>query len=414
MSYSRLIHRLFQINSFSGIKLGLNNCRQLQALMEYPDKCYECIHIAGTNGKGSVAVKIASALEKSGYRVGLYTSPHIASFRERIKINSQMISEESVETILSSLFQLTEEHAIPATFFELTTFLALAYFARQKVDYAVLETGLGGRLDATNIVSPLLSVITSISLDHTEILGESEEDIAKEKAGIIKPGIPVVIGPNTPQSFLKRYAHQYNSPYIAIDQSSLLYEEENKSIAKTALQFLSPSLGLLDQAIQAGLEDKPPCRFEIVQHSPAIILDVAHNPDGLTHLFHALKLHFPDQPLRILFGLSKTKDLKSCVNIIKRHGEHFHIVEAANGRGAPFEELQSLMGIEDSHVFSHYRISDGVKIAAQEAALQQQVLVICGSFFIMGEAREALGIQEPRDELDLNEHAGITEREKSE
>jgi dihydrofolate synthase/folylpolyglutamate synthase len=403
MSYSQLVQRLFQINSFSGIKLGLNNCRQLQALMEYPDKCYECIHIAGTNGKGSVAVKIASALEKSGYRVGLYTSPHIASFRERIKINSQMISEEAVETTLSELFQLTEKHAIPATFFELTTFLALAYFARQKVDYAVLETGLGGRLDATNIVSPLLSVITSISLDHTEILGEDEEEIAKEKAGIIKPGIPVVIGPHTPQNFFKKYAHQYNCPYIAVEQNSPLYEEENKSIAKAALQYLSASLGLMDQAISAGLEDKPPCRFEIVQHSPLIILDVAHNPDGLMHLFHALKLHYPDQPLRILFGLSKTKDLKSCVSIIQQHGEHFHIVEAANGRGAALEELQFFMDTEDSRFFSHTGIIDGVKIAVQEAALHQQVLVICGSFFIMREAREALGILEPRDELDLNE-----------
>ncbi|MBA2369986.1 MAG: bifunctional folylpolyglutamate synthase/dihydrofolate synthase [Candidatus Protochlamydia sp.] len=403
MSYSQLIHHLFRINSFSGVKLGLNNCRQLQALLEYPDKCYECIHIAGTNGKGSVAVKIASALEKSGYRVGLYTSPHISSFRERIKINSQMISEEDVEVILTSLFQLAENHAIPATFFELTTFLALAYFSKQKVDFAILETGLGGRLDATNIVSPLLSVITSISLDHTEILGKNEEEIAKEKAGIIKPGIPVVIGPHTPQNFFKKYAHQYNCPYIAVDQNSALYEEENKSIAKAALQYLSASLGLLDQAISAGLEEKPACRFEIVQQSPAIILDVAHNPDGLTHLFLALKLRYPDQPLRILFGLSKSKDLKSCVNIIKQHGKYFHIVEATNGRGAALKELQGLMEVDDAFVSCHFRISEGVEEAAREAALNSQILVICGTFFIMGQARKALGILEPTDEVDLNE-----------
>ena len=183
MAYLDLIQHLLTVNLEAGIKLGLQNVERLQEILHYPDRSFTSIHVAGTNGKGSVCIKVARALEKAGYRTGLYTSPHISSFRERIRINGKMITEEAVESILPPLFKVIEEAGIPATFFEITTFLAFLYFAREKVDFAVLETGLGGRLDATNIVSPCLSVITSISLDHTEILGGSCEEIAHEKGG---------------------------------------------------------------------------------------------------------------------------------------------------------------------------------------------------------------------------------------
>ncbi len=409
MTYQELIQRLFSINLFGGIKMGLTNCYQLQRLLNFPDHAFPTIHVAGTNGKGSVVTKIAKALQESGYRVGLYTSPHLCCFRERIRINQDMISESSVETILPHLFELTTEHAIPATFFELTTLLALTYFAREKVDVAVLETGLGGRLDATNIVSPLLSIITSISLDHTDILGSTEEAIAKEKAGIIKSGIPVIIGPKTPHRQLLDIAHANNSPCIKVHSPSPLFEEENKAIAHTALNHLKSSFKLPPEAIAKGLEAKQPCRFEVLQGSPAVILDVAHNPDGLQRLFQAIKKHFPEHSIRVLFGLSKGKDLDGCLTILRNNAAAFHIVEAPNGRGAAISELKARLanlGVEPSPIHTHSEIQKGIQNAVQAAKLHNQILLICGSFFIMSQARQALGIDEPRDEIDLNERHG--------
>jgi dihydrofolate synthase/folylpolyglutamate synthase len=406
MSYSELIQKLFNVNLFGGIKLGLQNSLSLQKLLQYPDHSFTSIHIAGTNGKGSVSTKIAFAFEKAGYRVGLYTSPHISSFRERIRINGKMISETAVESILSDLFKIVEKAQIPATFFELTTFLAFLYFAQEKVEIAVLETGLGGRLDATNVVHPCLSIITSISLDHTEILGSTREDIAIEKGGIIKENIPVVIGPHVPLAPIQAIAFLKNSLCIPVTGSYLLFEEENRTVAHTALNYLAPHFNLSSEAIAQGLEGKQPCRFEIVKGPPLVILDVAHNPDGLYHLFQSIHYYYPTCSLRLLFGLSKSKDLKGCLQIIATHGSHFHLVEACNGRGAPTKELyRSLkeLSIEDSHLFTHESIEKGVREAQQEAQKQEQILLICGSFFIMAQARQALDFLEPLDTIDLNE-----------
>ncbi len=177
MSYSEVIQKLFNLHLFGGVKLGLQNTQRLQQLLDFPDHSFSTIHVAGTNGKGSVSTKIASAFEHAGYRVGLYTSPHISSFRERIRVNSNMISEEAVQNLLLFLFKIIETEQIPATFFELTTFLAFLYFAQEKVEVAVLETGLGGRLDATNVVYPAcpllpLSALTMLTywVTHENLL----------------------------------------------------------------------------------------------------------------------------------------------------------------------------------------------------------------------------------------------------
>ncbi|WP_039358398.1 bifunctional folylpolyglutamate synthase/dihydrofolate synthase [Candidatus Protochlamydia amoebophila] len=404
MPYSELIQRLFALNLHGGIKLGLSNCEKLQTILEFPDHSFSSIHVAGTNGKGSVVAKIASALEYAGYRVGVYTSPHISSFRERIRVNGIMISEADVEKILSHLFNLTAQYSIPATFFELTTFLALVYFSREKVDFAVLETGLGGRLDATNIVSPVLSIITSISLDHTDILGNTLEAIAKEKAGIIKSHTPVIIGPQTPYLFIEKLAYQKNSFCHTIKNQFLLFDQENNAIAKKSLEVLSENWDIPQEAIFKGLEAKQPCRFEIINNS--VILDVAHNPSGLASLFAKAQTHFPNQPLRILFGLSKGKDLEGCLKILSRHGSAFHLVEAPNGRGISFDQLkQGLMntGIASTVIYSHINIQQGVKIAIKQAESSGQLLLICGSFFIMSQVRQALGMIEHLDSIELNE-----------
>lgn len=388
------------------MKLGLQNVQRLQQLLNFPDRAYKTIHVAGTNGKGSVSTKIALTFEEAGYRVGLYTSPHLSCFRERIKINGVMIPEAAVFALLSSLFDLTEKEDIPATFFELTTFLAFVYFAQEKVDIVILETGLGGRLDATNIVKPILSVITSISLDHTEILGLTPEAIAWEKGGIIKENVPVVIGPKVPYRPIEILARQKGSPILKVRCKTSLYEEENKEIALTSLNFLSTSFCLPPEAIEKGLQGRQPCRFEVIKLECPVILDVAHNPDGLDHLFKMCSYYFPNQPLSILFGISKSKDIDHCLEIITKNATSYHLVEALNGRGLPIDDLHEQLNKKapaQSNIFKHTSITNGVHFAKLNAAKNNKILVICGSFFIMNEVRKALGFIEPSDNMDLNE-----------
>lgn len=406
MSYNELIQRLFSVNLFGGMKLGLDNCLKMQTILECPDRSYATVHVAGTNGKGSVTTKIAGALQAEGYRVGLYTSPHLSCFRERIRVNGVMIPESATETILSSLFKITEEHAIPATFFELATFLALVYFSQERVDIAVLETGLGGRLDATNIIAPLLSVITSVSLDHTEILGETVEAIAKEKAGIVKPGVPILIGPEVPVSVVRQAAQKMSSPLIRVENAFSTYDETNGEIAKRALQQISAAFPLSTASLQKGLGCRQPCRFEYYDSPCPIILDVAHNPDGLLHLFKAVSVKFGSPSIRVLFGLSKNKDLDTCIKVLLDHAIRFHITEAGNGRGHPADKIQTALlnrGCSPDNIFIDTDITRSFRTAVSETIANNQILLICGSFFIMSEIRHALGIQEPRDAIDLNE-----------
>jgi dihydrofolate synthase / folylpolyglutamate synthase len=410
-NYPKIIKRLFNVNLFGGIKLGLENCVRLNQALDFPSQAFTSIHIAGTNGKGSVVTKIASALQESGLRVGLYTSPHISCFRERIRINDEMISEDTVERLLTKIFTLAEQLKIPATFFEFTTLLAFAYFAEQNVDIAVVETGLGGRLDATNIVKPKLTAITSISLEHTEILGTTLEEIAREKGGIIKTGVPVVIGPRVPKRVIRELAHHKKSQCIEVTGNFVHFDDENQAIAKACLN----TLNINPQAIQKGLEKLPPCRIEILTYPSkhhltlfpkAIILDVAHNPDGIAALLAMMDHTFPGQPIRTICGLSKNKDLAGCLKLLKKRAIHFHLVEAVNGRGASVSSLEDiLLKLETpkSTISIAPTIASTVAQAVELAAHKNEIVLACGTFFIMSDIRAALGIQEPRDPIDINE-----------
>lgn len=420
MTYFELIQKLFNVNLHGGIKLGLSNSLQLSQALGSPEKAFKAIHVAGTNGKGSVTTKIAAALQHAGYRVGLYTSPHISCFRERIQINGEMISEESTTALLTEIFETVDKNHIPATFFELTTFLAFSYFAQQKVDIAVLETGLGGRLDATNIVMPMLSVITSISLEHTDILGSTLEDITIEKAGIIKPHIPVIAGPRMPHQIVQAIAQQRHSPCEILDENYATFEEENKALAKRALE----SLGIAEEAIEKGIKETPKCRMEILTHAQApqfksfpeaLILDVGHNPDGLLNLFKAIRQKYPKNEIRILFGLSKSKDISGCLAILKEEGIHFHLVEAPNGRGMAIADLQRGLvecGVPLPQISVDATIKESLINALSEASQKQQLVLVCGTFFIMSEVRQALGIEEARDPIDLNERKKTTDEHR--
>jgi len=395
-TYSSLIHKLYNVNLHGGMKLGLSNCLHLDAAMGYPSKKFNSIHVAGTNGKGSVVAKIAKGFELSDKKVGLYTSPHISCFRERIRINGEMIPEACVERILDKIFRLIEIKNIPATFFEITTLLAFQYFAEQNVAIAVLETGLGGRLDATNIIHPLLSIITSISMDHTEILGTTIEAITKEKAGIIKPKVPVIIGPHVPQAIIADFTATLDSPLTQITGSFSSYNAENSAIAEKALEFFHIPEAIITQAVL----QLPPCRMETIQKgNKTIILDVAHNPAGLLRLFNTIQTNYPGRTLRILFGLSKSKDISGCLSIIQEYGSHLHAVTALNGRGVEAEVLKSACTKQNTPIIAHKSIADAIETALQG----DELIVVCGTFFIMSEVRKALNFNEICDPIDLNE-----------
>jgi dihydrofolate synthase / folylpolyglutamate synthase len=400
--YKTLLDKLYAVNMYSGIKLGLANMHALNDALGNPIEQYKIIHVAGTNGKGSVCTKIAAGLQAAGYRVGLFTSPHISSFRERIKINGEMIDEESSEKHLENIFTIIEKEQIPATFFEITTALALIYFAVKNVDYVVLETGLGGRLDATNIAHPILSIITSVSLEHTEILGKTLEEISIEKAGIIKANTPILIGPCVPGPPIENIAKEQNSALIKMAGHYLFYNDENNAIAKKGMEIL----GLKEAAIQTGLKALPPCRFEIVGQDPVVILDVAHNPDGLEHLLEAVKKKYPHKNLRIVLGLSKSKDIDGCLNVLKKVECPLHLVEATNGRGIEVATLHQKMVEHDFDpglLLINGTIKETMEEALSAAKRNNQILLVCGTFFIMSAVRSALQIQEANDEYDLNE-----------
>ncbi len=398
-TYETLINRLFNINLFNGMKLGLTNSLKLHASQNFPANHFKIIHVAGSNGKGSVSTKIAKGLELSGLKVGLYTSPHISSFRERIQINSEMINEDDITSILSELLKIRDVENIPATFFEIATMLALTYFAEKKVAIAVLEAGIGGRLDATNVVEPILSIITSISLDHTDILGDTLEKIALEKAGIIKPNIPVLIGPKVPLNVIAPVASSNNSPCTQIEGIFQSFDDENNAIAKKALEFLGVEESLIIKALQV----KPPCRMETIEHAgKTIILDVAHNPDGLLRLFSEIKENYAARPIRIIFGLSQNKDIDGCLSIIKKSCDSFHLVQAPNGRGLPILELKNRLSTTKPH-FLHESIEDAIN----KALTFNDLIVVCGTFFIMSDIKRALNQKDPRDERDMNERNGF-------
>lgn len=402
MRYVDAIQYLYQTNLHRGVKLGLDEIRALAKRLGHPETKFPSVHVAGTNGKGSVTTKIAKGFEYSGKKTGLFTSPHISSFRERIQINGELIPEHKVTELLEKI--LSQQSELQPTFFEITTLMALLYFAEEHVDIAILETGLGGRLDATNIVTPLLSIITSIALEHTEILGSTLEAITLEKAGIIKPNTPLVIGPRVLQELIEPLAKNLNSPLEQVFGTFSNYDEENSAIAKRALQRLN----IPPHSIERALKVRPPCRMQSI-NSPIlkspVILDVAHNPDGLTALFPAVRQHHPEQNIIVIAGLSKSKDLSGCLTIISAHATEVYLVEASNGRGAKTEELCAILEklrIDEKK----YHPSKTVTKAFSElssVSCANSLVIVCGSFFIMDEAFKCLQFDRSRDPVDLNE-----------
>ncbi|KAF0763808.1 hypothetical protein AaE_003150 [Aphanomyces astaci] len=413
--------------------MGLRNSIALHEALGSPAKRFDTIHVAGTNGKGSVSWKLAKALESSGFKTGLFVSPHVSCFRERIQVNSALISEDQVEALLPHIFDKTSQLAIPATFFELTTALALQHFAHEEVDCVVLETGLGGRLDATNIVEPVVSVITSIGLDHTRILGSTLSEIAREKAGIIKPTIPVVCGPNTQPQVMREFAERAKASISFLDPQAAYADDfnlENTDLAVLAAETLNQSakskvhIQLGNPLVRHAIASRPPCRFEQLtvatnNSDVTVVLDVAHNLPAFDRLLKLLQSSYQHHSFRFVCGFSADKDIAHVIDsIVATRASHVHFVQGYHPRCASVVEIQHALGEKASsglvsfHPSSHesetsVRVGVNAAIRAAAASSSDEVVVVCGSVFIMSEARQALGIDEPVDSHDVKQISGV-------
>lgn len=372
-----MLSKLFSLPRFSK---NLSVPLAFAKALSNPQHSFPTIHIAGTNGKGSVSGKIAKACTLSGLKTGLFTSPHLFSFEERILISDRPISKERALFGLEKLFTIAEKEGLIPTFFEMVTFLAFDYFREKKVDIAIIEVGMGGRLDATNIITPLLSVITSISREHAQYLGETLNEIAAEKAGILKSYVPVVIGPRAHYASIKETAQNLNCPLYEVGGIFPFYDHENQAIARCALSILKKQFDL--SAIEEGIQFRPSCRFE---EKEGIIFDVAHNPDGFARLQQALEFHFPDQTFRFVIGMSPTKEIGPCLNQIAPKACAFHLVQSKDNLTVPVSQLEYFVKEMNTAYFLEESIGEAMR-NAKAAASPNEKIVVCGSFYVMLES----------------------------
>lgn len=400
LNYTTLLEKLYLLNrSSSSGEWSLDPMKEMMSRLGHPHSSYPIIHVAGTNGKGSVSVKLAKTLELSGYKVGCYTSPHLMTYRERIQINSQMIPKDSVVQHLTAILK----QEIPLSFFELTTALAFTYFAEEKIDIAVIETGLGGRLDATNVVNPLLSVITSIGKDHCEILGDTLDSIAIEKAGIIKKGAPVVVGPSANLPPTQLAASNQKVPLHVVEEILTDYDKQNQKIARACLDLLENTYPLSKEAIEQGLRQRQLCRFQVLEGNdlsflpknmrpPSIVLDVAHNLPAIEALSQSIS---KTRPIHALCSLSKDKEIKKFIINLATFCERVHLAEGQHPRLAKQEEL---VGYSETKP-----LPETLDIALREATKEDATLLICGSCFMMAEVLPLLRLANESDPQNLNE-----------
>ena len=334
-----MFHQLpmYQNKGKKAYKKDLTNIKKLSHHLNHPEKKFKSIHVGGTNGKGSTSHILASILQEANYKVGLYTSPHLIDFRERIKINGEEITKQYVIGFIKRNFEFLNKNKL--SFFEMTVGLAFEYFANKKVDIAIIEVGLGGRLDSTNIITPLVSVITNIGLDHTDILGNTYKLIAKEKSGIIKPKVPVVIGEtrkDTSEVF-KLIAKENDSKISFADQKQHKifqcdlkgsYQKKNIKTALETLKFLDQkSFSISEHIISDGLKKvvantKLQGRWQVIQNKPKIICDTAHNVEGIAEVMSQLKKEKYGN-LHIIFGMVKGKNPEKIIKLLPKNAKYY-------------------------------------------------------------------------------------------
>jgi len=403
---NKAINKLKDLINAKNVKYSIENMARAYQLLSNPLENIVVIHVAGTNGKGSVCHKIAKSLMHAGYKVGLFSSPHISTIRERIMVNFAMISESDFKNQLSDLFEALESFKIELSFFEIITLLACMHFKKNHVDFAVIETGLGGRLDATNVIKSNIHVITSIGFDHQHLLGSSLDEIAKEKAGIIKSNAPTVLGPLAIYQPILEKADKFLSKTYKITDNFLYYDEENQSISKAVLKLLKKDFHISDDSITSGIKSRPICRFEVFkkdnQNFPkALILDVAHNIDGLKRLKSALDQKFGLEKYTILLGISKDKNINEFCEYLLSFSKEIHLADSNHPRLIAAKELAQVIS-DKAILYTHASFSDAVKTVIKNR--DDHVLVL-GSFYFMSEIREALGIEQKSDKFYLNDPA---------
>lgn len=359
------------------INLGLERILAVLNLLGNPQDKLKCIHVAGTNGKGSVCAIIDAILSKAGMKTGLYTSPHIFDYTERIKINGIDISQNDFAKYVLQICDLADKHNIHLTEFEILTAVMFKYFADNNVDVVVLETGLGGRFDATNVIkSNLCSVITHIDLDHTERLGNTKSKIAFEKAGIIKPDCPVFTCEGYEE--IKDKADQCNSLFVLVtpfeDTTNLALkgscQQENLSLALAAVRYLFPQIS--ENTIQQALKEvKHPCRFQLCRED--LIIDASHNPNGVMALRESLDFYYPDKKRCFVFGCLRNKDYKRMMQILFSKGDEICFYHFNNKNSCTIEELQNTCEYP-SKVFQ-----------SLEELPSDRLKIVCGSFYMLNE-----------------------------
>ncbi len=387
---------MFQQQGASAYKKDLSNTLALAKHLKNPENKFKSIHVAGTNGKGSTSSMLASILQEAGYKVGLYTSPHLKDFRERIKINGKEIAEEYVVEFVKENKSFFEQNQL--SFFEMTVGLAFQYFSDEKVDLAIIEVGMGGRLDSTNIITPLVSVITNIGFDHTQFLGNTLELIAAEKAGIIKKNIPVVIGEyllETKKVFLE-IAQKNNAPiYFAQENKNedlpcgLLgdYQIQNKKTVLQAIELVKQYFSISDLAIENGLLNVVKNtgllgRWQQLGANPTIICDTAHNAHGLQIVMNQIKKQIFKQ-LYIVLGVVNDKDLDSILPLFPKNA-FFYFCKPNVSRGLDAEVLKQFAENYNLNGLVCNSVSEAYILATLEAN-EGDFIYIGGSTFVVAE-----------------------------
>ena len=432
--------RGFVVNPFDAETVGLERTAWLLTALDHPERRYPVLHIAGTNGKGSTAACLTAILETTGCRVGAYTTPHLHSFRERIRIDGRPISEEQFATLTEELVPLNQrlvlEHSDwgEATAFEFSTVLAFLAFARAAVQIAVIEVGLGGRLDATNVVLPEVSVITPISADHTQVLGETLAEIAAEKGAIIKPGRPVICGAQPPEALetLERLAAERVSPFFVArrdwqhfgtsERFDLVgpwghyrdlclpligrHQVANAATAVATCWMLGRyGLPVSGQVVRDGLAAVHwPGRLEVVQQRPGLVIDGAHNVAGAREFAAVIRAAFRWRRLFLILGVGSEKDVEGIVEILTPLADHVIATASQHPQASPPARIVAAVPAstrQSTQVEESATVRDALRRALAEAEADD-LICVAGSLYVVAEAREAVGLAEPAEfERDL-------------
>lgn len=420
MAYDETIRYLYGLQTH-GIKLGLDNPRKMLSLFQDPQSAFRSVHVAGTNGKGSTSAALASVLTAAGFRTGLFTSPHLVSFTERIRVDGGEISEDEVVSLAEEIRR--KSGGLEPTFFEVVTVMGFLHFMKRGVDWAVVETGMGGRLDATNVLRPEVTVITPVDTDHSEFLGDSISSIAREKAGIIKEGVPVVSATQKTEALevitavaaergsalhlqgrdfdfsVKaqepgRVVFDYRSEAVELVDLAVplsgAYQAQNASLAIRVFELISQDVKDREAAVRQGLSAlRWPGRLELVAKDPPVLVDGAHNPAAARALARTIEEQYPgpDRKLVLVMGVMSDKDIEGILAPLLPLASMVIFTAPAYGRSARPEKLKEVaasMGFVAETAAT-------VKEALETARGQGGMVLITGSFYTIGEAREAMG-----------------------